>query len=218
MSVRLPDAQRPLFEKLVPMTVEVRKLSKDGEGCGAGVVITSGGLILTCYHVVTRSRVMRVRRLHLDRKRWVVWSYGSYKADVVFRDKRADLAVLKLRKPPPDLDVAEIGDADALKIGDDAVFRVGRDKVPLACGYLLGRGSFRKHIPQLSAGMDAAPGSSGGPLFDDEGKLVGLCLQYQSKESLPPIAYAIPIGTVTKRLFWRQEVKQYLSDPPFGDG
>src|SRR5688572_5468776 len=91
----LPDAQRPIFDRLARLTVEVRKLTQDGDGTGSGVVISPSGVIVTAYHVITRSRVVRVRRLHLDAKRWRIWPYGAYKADVIYRDRKADIAVLK---------------------------------------------------------------------------------------------------------------------------
>jgi S1-C subfamily serine protease len=207
----LPEAQRPLFEKIVPTAVEVRKLAEDGDGCGSGVVISADGLILTAYHVITRSRVVKVRRLLLERKRWILRTYGTYKADVIFRDKKADIAVLKLRKPPEDLAVAKLGDSDAIALGT-SLFRVGRDDIPLASGYVCALGHHER-FREISVGMFAQPGSSGGPAFDDEGRFVGVCLRYQSEPEQPPIAYVLPLSTIKSRVAKCAEAKHALEVP-----
>lgn len=209
MKLVIPEAQRPLFSRLAAVTVEVRKLTEDGYGAGSGVVLTADGLILTAHHVITRSRVVRVRRLHLDKKRWHLWTYGTYTADVVWRDRRADVSVLKLRKPPPDLAFAEIGSPDTLEIGD-ALYRVGRDVVPLAAGYVLDLGKHDR-LPEIDVGMHAQPGSSGGPIFDKEGRLVAICLRYQSDDKMPPKAHGIPLSSVKTRIFRRKEIRDLLS-------
>lgn len=208
MSITLPQAQRPLFERLVGMTVETKKLAQDGEGCGSGVVLTTDGLIVGAYHVITRSRVIRVRLLHLDKKRWHIWAYGKYTADVLYRDRKADIFVAKLRKPPHDLVAADLVAEDPA-VGE-ALFRVGRDPVPLGEGYLYDYGTDNR-LKQFEVSMTAAPGSSGGPVFTKDGALAGICLKYQSDDKLPPTAYCLPASVLRSRILRRKEVRDSLT-------
>lgn len=203
---KLPEAQRPLFDKLVNVTVEVRKL--DGK-FGSGVVLTADGIIVTAYHVIGRSRLLRVRRLRLERKRWRVRAYGALTADVLYRDRKADIAVLKLRRPPADLLAAEMTMTEVKP--NDALFRVGRDEIPLATGHLLAH-AFEKRIRELEISMVCQPGGSGGPVFDELGNLVGICLRYQSDPKLPPKAHALPVPTLVSRVLRKPVVRQYFPD------
>ncbi|MEY4745138.1 MAG: hypothetical protein RL272_1083 [Candidatus Parcubacteria bacterium] len=208
MKISLPEAQRPLFTELAAMTVEMRKLAEDGSSCGSGVVLTADGLIVGAWHVVTRSRVVRVRRLSLDRKRWKLWPYSSLLADVVYRDRQADIAVMKLRKPPADLVPAELA-ADDPDVGE-ALYRVGRDRVPLGSGYVYGYG-MNMFLREFQVCMEASPGSSGGPVFTKEKALAGICLRYQPDEKLPPTAHCLPVSVLRSRILRSREVRDLLS-------
>lgn len=205
--LKFPEAQRPLFDKLVNVAVEVRKM--DGDSLGSGVVLTADGIIITAYHVIGRSRVLRVRRLRLERKRWRVRCYGALTADVLFRDRKADIAVLKLRRPPADLVAATMTEGEVEV--NDALFRVGRDDVPLATGHLLAQ-AFHERLRELEISMVCQPGSSGGPVFDELGNLVGIVLRYQSDDKLPPKAHALPVPTLISRVLRKPVVRQYFPD------
>lgn len=208
MKISLPEAQRPLFTKLAAMTVEMRKFSADGDSCGSGVVLTTDGLIVGAWHVVTRSRIVRIRRLSLDGKRWKLWPYSNLLADVVYRDRKADIAIMKLRKPPPDLVAVDLAAEDPAIA--EALYRVGRDRIPLGTGYLYGYGT-NQRLKEFEVCMEAAPGSSGGPVFTPDKKLAGICLRYQSDEKLPPTAYCLPASVLRSRVLGRKEVADFLS-------
>ncbi|HTK04507.1 MAG TPA: serine protease [Candidatus Eisenbacteria bacterium] len=208
MNLTFHEAKRPFFAKGAESTVEIRRLDK--QEWGSGVIVTTEGLILTAYHVIGRARVMRVRRLRLSKKGWRLYPYGKYVADVIYRDKKADVAVLKLRKPPPDLVPATFGDSVPVKVGTP-LFRIGRDQdgQHLAEGlvYALGR---HERIPEISVSMHADGGASGGPVFDTDGKVIGLLLRGESDPKLPHRGFVIPINIVHNRLYWRKEIKEHL--------
>lgn len=198
------EAQWPLFEKAVEVAVEI----KTGDGTGAGVIVTSDGLILTAYHVVRGCKKLYVRRLRLNKKGRSIICRGRYLADVVIYDRKADIAILQLRRPPPDLPSCRIGDSDTLET-NAPLYRVGRDQVPLAAGYLL---AFSKHqgVPELEVGMPNAPGASGGPIFDIAGQVVAIALRGNFDSVEPPCSYAIPINTVARRIFRRKAVRELM--------
>ncbi|KPJ84844.1 hypothetical protein AMJ57_05285, partial [Parcubacteria bacterium SG8_24] len=137
MSVQLPEAQRRLFKKMVRLTVEIHN---DRKGCyGAGVVISRSGLILTADHNVVGAKTLTVRRCELAGRGWKITAKGRRIADVIFRDTKADVAVLKLRKPLKTQSVATLGDSDDLKVASP-VYRVGRDDIPVAGGHVISFG------------------------------------------------------------------------------
>lgn len=208
MRLTFHEAKRPFFTKGAEITVEVRRL--DGGYWGSGVVVTPDGLIITAYHVIARGRVVRVRRLRLSKKGWRLYPYGKYLADVIYRDKKADVAVLKLRKPPADLVAAKFGDSGPIKVGTP-LFRIGRD----ADGQHLAEGAVVKfgndsRIPEIRVSMHADGGASGGPIFNTDGEVVGMLLRGESDPKLPHAGYVIPINVVHNRIYWRKEVKEHL--------
>ena len=94
MTIAFSEAKRPFFEKAVRVTVTLRN-SRDGN-IGTGVVLSKSGVILTAQHVVRRSKTMQMRRCWLDKNGWTVRDTGRYTADVVYVDRRADIAIITL--------------------------------------------------------------------------------------------------------------------------
>ncbi len=212
MTIAFSEAKRPFFEKAVRVTVTLRN-SRDGN-IGTGVVLSKSGVILTAQHVVRRSKTMQMRRCWLDKNGWTVRDTGRYTADVVYVDRRADIAIIKLRKPPPTLTVAKLGDSDELEIGSP-LFRVGADddKHRLSEGHIFHFGKVNR-IPEFKISMHADFGSSGGPIFDQTGAVVGITLRGDWDKKLPYTADAIPINVVKRRILRRRLVKDLLEVLP----
>lgn len=211
----LPDAQWPLFKRMVRCTVRVENPANGN--IGAGVVISKRGLVLTAYHVVVGSKKARIKRCRLSDGGWDIVTEGRYVADVVFEDRNADIAVLLMRKPPKTLKCAELGDSEHLKIGQ-AVYRVGMDEYRMDGGHIIEIkgstevGKRRLRIPEISVSMRTNVGASGGPVFDTDLALVGISLRCQSSEKSPPISYVLPIHAVRRRIFRRTAVRTHLDE------
>ncbi|MEU1807204.1 trypsin-like peptidase domain-containing protein [Streptomyces sp. NPDC019937] len=93
-----------------PSIVEISATSTDGESTGSGVIITSGGEIITNNHVVSGADSIKVR-----------FSDGSTKsASVVGTDSGKDLALIKVRGASG-LKAASLGDSSQVKVGDQVV-------------------------------------------------------------------------------------------------
>ena len=77
------------------------------QSLGSGVIVDPAGLVVTNHHVIEGMTEVRVALA--DRR--------EFEADIVLRDPRTDLAVLKLKGSTafPSL---ELGDSDALEVGD----------------------------------------------------------------------------------------------------
>ncbi len=189
------DEQWPLFRHAVRVMVEVNI----GESYGAGVILTEDGLILTAQHVVAGAKKITVRRFRLDRQsRRLVPLKRKRRAHVIFEDKKADIALVKIDRPGGRLPFAKLGDSTKLEV-ETPLYRVGRDDIPLGCGYVTSFGRCRG-IKEVTVSMQADYGSSGGPVFDIKGRVVGIALRVNVDKKLPPSSYVIPIDAALRRL------------------
>ncbi|MEU5345057.1 trypsin-like peptidase domain-containing protein [Streptomyces sp. NPDC020766] len=94
-----------------PSIVEISATSNAGQSTGSGVVITSGGEIITNNHVVSGASEIKVQ----------LSNGKSYAAKVVGTDSKKDLALIKLENAPSGLTVATLGDSAGVKVGDQVV-------------------------------------------------------------------------------------------------
>jgi len=160
------------------------------QGLGSGVIISPDGYVLTNNHVVDGADEVRV-------------AYGEprreLKAEVVGRDPKTDIAVLKI--DASDLPTATLGDSDQLEVGD-TVFAIGN---PFGVGMTvtqgivsaLGRGGLGVETYEDFIQTDAAinPGNSGGALVDSEGRVIGINTAILSRSGgFNGVGFAIPIN------------------------
>jgi Do/DeqQ family serine protease len=157
---------------------------------GSGVVVSTGGYILTNHHVVEAADEIEVG-LHDGRK---------LLAKVVGNDPDTDLAVLRVTAD--NLPAITFGSSDALRVGD-VVLAIGN---PFYLGHTvtggivsaLGRSGLGISTFENLIQTDAAinPGNSGGALVDAGGNLVGINTAIYSRAggSLG-IGFAIPVST-----------------------
>lgn len=159
---------------------------------GSGVIVDPSGLVVTNHHVIDNMNDVRVSLA--DRR--------EVEAEIVLRDPRADLAVLRL-KGSGTYRSLEIGDADTLEVGD-IVLAIGN---PFGVGQTVTQGIVsglaRTNVAVADYGYfiqtDASinPGNSGGALVDMAGRLVGVnsAIFSQSGGSIG-IGFAIPANMV----------------------
>ena len=143
------------------------------QGVGSGVVIVDNGIILTNLHVVAGSKRVTVK----------FFDGSESEVDMVRAYPENDLAVIKARKLPDDLETATLGSTANLRPGDEVVavgfpFGIGPS---VSAGVVSGLDrSFRSpEGKQVMTGLiqfDAAanPGNSGGPLVTMDGEVVGI--------------------------------------------
>ncbi len=148
-----------------------------GEGGGSGAVISPDGYALSNFHVVAPcGPAMKCGMA--DGK--------IYDAVLVGVDPTGDMALLKLFGRD-DFPCAELGDSDQVRAGD-WVFALGNpfllatDLQPtVTCGIVSGThryqfpaGTLLEYADCLQIDASINPGNSGGPLFDAEGRLIGV--------------------------------------------
>lgn len=140
-------------------------VSPNSGASGSGVIVSEDGLILTAAHVIEGSRFMTV-----------IFPNGSQeKARVLGANFTRDAAMAKLvgKGPWP---FSKLGDSDSLKVGDFVV-AMGHPK-----GYdptrrppvRFGRVMTKRELDFVTTDCTLIGGDSGGPLFDLEGKVIGI--------------------------------------------
>ncbi|MFX0540950.1 DegQ family serine endoprotease [Roseovarius sp. S4756] len=134
---------------------------------GSGFVISEDGYIVTNNHVIERADEIIIE----------FYEGGELEATVIGTDPKTDIALLKVEADAP-LPFVSFGDSDTARVGD-WVMAMGN---PLGQGFSVSAGIVSARNRALSGTYDdyiqtdAAinQGNSGGPLFDMDGKVVGV--------------------------------------------
>ena len=167
------------------------------EGSGSGWVIDKKGLVVTNHHVIVGSDVITVTLSDGD----------PIPAEVVGFDKFNDIAVLKIEADAGDLFPVEFGESSDLRVGQK-VLAIGNPfglERTLTVGIVssLGRtlksktNRLMKDIIQTDAALNQ--GNSGGPLLDNEGKVIGMNTAIASVSGgNTGVGFAVPINTIKR--------------------
>src|SRR5258705_8308791 len=160
---------------------------------GSGVLVDATGLVVTNNHVIEGADQVKVS---LSDKR-------EFEAEMVLKDSRSDLAVLRIKSQNERFPALEFADSDALAVGD-VVLAIGN---PFAIGQTVTHGIVSA-VARTQVGItdyqffiqtDAAinPGNSGGALVDLGGRLVGINTAIFSRSGgSQGIGFAIPANMV----------------------
>jgi len=179
-----PEMYRQTVDGVVLITVlEIVEGQWRKVGDGTGVLVTSAGHILTNWHVVKNiPRVVVVFRRKMENDTW--W------AKVLATYPEKDLALLELEhsstgsKILPPFPVIQLENPDNLMVGQD-VFTIGHPEglswtytqgviSQIRPRYLWEMGGRKYRATVLQTQTDISYGSSGGPLINSSGKLVGI--------------------------------------------
>lgn len=164
-----------------------------GSAMGSGFVIDAAGHIVTNHHVIANAT--RINVIFSDGRRM--------SAKIVGKDRRADLAVLKVTSKTP-LKHLRWGDSDKVRVGQD-VIAIGNPfglSSTVTKGIISARSRFLPNMGRISASgfvdflqTDAAinKGNSGGPLFNLKGEVIGINTAIYSRVGTNVgIAFAVP--------------------------
>jgi S1-C subfamily serine protease len=181
-------------EKVSPSVVNISVLNQRQEpfGAGSGLIITPDGYILTNAHVVMPAQSLTV---NLNDGR-------SFTGRIIGVDPPTDTAVIRIMGK--DIPVAQLGDSGQLKVGQ-LVVAIGNPfgfQCSVTAGVVsaLGRSlrSQTGHLIENVIQTDAAlnPGSSGGPLNDSRGLVIGM----NTAVIFPAqgLCFAIPVNTIKR--------------------
>jgi serine protease Do len=187
------DFLRRFFEQNprgIPMPGPGQGAQGHAMALGSGFIIDPAGYVVTNNHVVGQAEKVEV----------ILQDGSRYKARIVGKDARTDLALLKVNAPKP-LPALEWGDSDKAKVGD-WVLAVGNpfglggtvtNGIVSARGRSLGDSSYVDYL-QIDAPVNR--GNSGGPTFDLGGHVIGITTAiYSPNGGNVGIAFSIPSDT-----------------------
>ncbi len=162
---------------------------RQSRSLGSGFFISADGYLLTNFHVVEGAEEIIVRTS--DRREFL--------AKLVGTDKRSDIALLRVEAQ--DLLPVELGTAKDLKVGE-WVLAIGSPfgfDHSATAGIVSAKGRnlpSENYIPFIQTDVAINPGNSGGPLFNLDGKVVGVNSQIYSRTGgFMGLSFAIPIDT-----------------------
>jgi serine protease Do len=169
----LPPGQeeqfRDFFERFgMPDGEHGMPVEREVQSLGSGFVIDSAGYIVTNNHVIQNAEQITV----------IFQNDTKLEADVVGRDPKTDIALLKVESSRP-LPYVTFGDSDQTRVGD-WVLAIGN---PFGLGGTVTAGIISARARNINAGpfddflqTDAAinRGNSGGPMFNMNGEVVGI--------------------------------------------
>jgi len=195
----MPPAMRQFFQQFMGGQMQMRKRTE--RAAGSGFVINENGEILTDYHVVASALKNDSVELKNSAKLSVQFNGGKkLPATVVGVDQSYDLALLKLKNPeqlPATAQPLELANSDEVKVGQK-VIAIGnpfllQSTVTQGIVSAINREQAAKvsGVPIEYIQTDAAinPGSSGGPLLNSQGEVIGV-----SDEILAPHGGFIGVG------------------------
>jgi len=163
------------------------------EGTGTGFLVDKKGLVVTNAHVIENAETIVV--ITKDNKKYKVTDYYQI-------NEEKDYAILKINSKGKNFKILHLGNSNNMKVGDD-VIAVGN---PMGYKYTVTSGIISAkriydNIEFLQIDADIAPGSSGGPLFNNHEEVIGITTAYI--EGYSGLNFAIPINYIKKVLDYK---------------
>ena len=182
----------PLFDfffQQPQLSPQKPSLKKVPHGLGTGFIISKDGLIITNNHVIKKADTIQVSMVN---------DKTIYKAKVIGRDARTDIALIKINSKRP-LQVASLGKSKNLQVGE-WVAAIGN---PFGYSHTITKGIVSgigrqidelNRFPFIQTDTPINPGNSGGPLVNTKGEVIGV--NTAIKAWAQGIGFAIPIDNV----------------------
>ncbi len=197
-----------LFQKCAPSVVYITTLTvrrdvfslnllEIPQGTGSGFIWNDQGHVVTNFHVIQKADTARV----------TLADHSTWEARLVGVAPDKDLAVLKINAPISRLYPIQVGTSQDLAVGQK-VFAIGNPfgfDQTLTTGVISGLGREIQSVTRRPIRgviqTDAAinPGTSGGPLLDSAGLLIGVNAAIYSPSGVyAGIGFAVPVDTVNR--------------------
>jgi 2-alkenal reductase len=186
-----------LYEQVSPSVVNLAVYTASGGGGGSGFIIDSDGYIVTNNHVIEDAEMILVR----------FSDETVVEAELVGADADSDLAVIRVDVPVDLLKAVPLADSSSLRVGQRAI-AVGSPfgfeqtmttGIISALGRIVRQESSYPLLQLIQTDAAINPGSSGGPLLNAEGEVIGVnTLIFSSSGSSAGVGFAVPVNTVKR--------------------
>ncbi|PPK76306.1 serine protease Do [Methylobacter tundripaludum] len=190
---QLPEGMPPEMEEFFKRFLNEQGggyVPRDTTSLGSGFVISPDGYVLTNSHVVKDADEIVVK----------LSDHRELLAKVIGTDARTDVALLKV--DAKDLPAVTIGNPNKLQVGE-WVLAIGSPfgfEQSVTAGIVSAKGRSLpggNYVPFIQTDVAINPGNSGGPLFNMEGKVVGINSQIYSRTGgFMGLSFAIPMDVV----------------------
>ncbi len=182
---------KSIYKRCAPSVVSISSTNADFTHfvLGSGIIMSKDGYIITTTHIIDNSGYINVR----------LYGGGEYPAYLVGEDKASGIAVLKIEAE--NLVPAEFGNFSEVEVGENVVsignpvegsFAITDGVISSLCGTVK-YGGFPVTVFQTNA--QSGSGSSGGPVINEYGQVVGIINTHMSQEyGLENLCFAVPIS------------------------
>ena len=185
------DVSARIFRKNNKAVVVIETYDSEGKpiGQGSGFIVRPDGAIVTNYHVISNAKDIKIKA-------------GDRILDVqglIHIDEENDIVILKA--DGEDLPTVKLGDIGKAKVGEK-VYVIGSPQGlenTISDGILSGIREITPGIKNLQITAPVSPGSSGGPVFNKEGKVIGIVTSSLIKNA-QNLNFAMPVNLIMDKI------------------
>ena len=165
-------------------------INKSDVVTGTGFLFSPSDYVITSYHVIHGAKSIRVRLLNGEK----------IDATVALKDTNDDIAILKLSQPPTSRqNIITLGDSSLVKTGD-RVFTYGFPLVDLlgdaeprySEGFINSLSGISNDPRLFHVSIPIQPGNSGGPVFNEQGELIGVATSSIDSDQTKKVFGSVP--------------------------
>jgi S1-C subfamily serine protease len=166
------DKFSPVYK---PERKQVQEVEKRQKSSGTGFSISSNGIIVTNYHVIDNATSIKVRGVNSNFNK-------TYRAKILVSDKNNDLALIQiddynftsLAVIPYTIKTSLTGVGENIFVLGYPLRATMGDEIKLTNGIISSKSGFQGDVNSYQISAPIQPGNSGGPLFDNQGNLIGI--------------------------------------------
>ena len=155
---------------------------------GNGFIVRKDGVIVTNYHVITDAEDIKVKA-----------SGKVLKVEgLLYINKENDIVILKVESEA--LPIVKLGDIDKAVVGENVyvISKPGESEKTLSEGILQGVKKIDPKIKLLQITAPTSAGSSGAPVFNKNGEVIGVATL--SSKRIRNLTYAVPINLIKDKI------------------
>ncbi len=190
---------------------------RSGDSTGSGFFVGTSGLVLTAAHCVSPMDSVQV----IYHSQGKADEKNTADASVVYRDRKADLALLKI-KVSEKLHPVVLADPIDVKSGEEVTIianpGLGTEVLDntVTTGIISNVNRMIAGDPYIQSSAAVNPGSSGGPMFDRSGHVIGVVVL---KAGIEGVGFAVPPPSIARFLLkaTRHDTKQGLLERAWVD-